>query len=82
MSLILRILPFHLYWIQPVIYKNDSLVVYKIKNETVNNFITLNEGWYTVENWSGLPGRWINSNATLSVYSDQDRQATLIIKYY
>jgi hypothetical protein len=63
----------------PIIYKNDSLVVYKIKNETVNNFMTLNEGWYTVENWSGLPGRWIYSNATMSVYSDQDRQATLIL---
>lgn len=64
---------------QPAIYKNDSLVVYKIRNETVNNFITLNEGWFTVENWSGLPGRWINSNATLSVYSDQDRKATLLL---
>jgi hypothetical protein len=45
----------------------------------VNNFITLNEGWYTVENWEGIPGRWINSHATLSIFSDQDRTATLLL---
>jgi hypothetical protein len=61
---------------QPTIYSNDSLIVYQVKNETVNNFINLNDGWYPVENWSGTPGRWITSNATLSIFSDEDRQTS------
>ena len=61
---------------QPTIYSNDSLIVYTVKNETVNNFINLNDGWYPVENWSGTPGRWITSHATLSIFSDEDRQTT------
>jgi len=62
---------------QPDIYKNDSLIVYQVKNEIVNNFMVLNGGWYTIENWSGLPGRWISTNTSLSIYSTQDRQAIL-----
>jgi len=65
---------------QPTIYLNDSLIVYHVKNETVNNFISLNEGWYPVENWLGNAGRWITSNASLSIFSDQDRPATLAMQ--
>ena len=43
----------------------------------MNNFMVLNGGWYTIENWSGLPGRWISTNTSLSIYSTQDRQAIL-----
>jgi hypothetical protein len=65
---------------QPTIYPGDSLIVYEVKNETVDNFIMLNEGWYPAENWSGTAGRWITSNATLSIFSDEDRHATFTMQ--
>jgi hypothetical protein len=35
------------------------------------------EGWHYMELWNGLPANWMKSNATLTVYSDRDLQATL-----
>jgi hypothetical protein len=57
----------------PTIYKNDSLIVYHVKNETSKSFISLTNGWYSVEKLSGTPTRWIGDNASISIYSPEQK---------
>jgi hypothetical protein len=57
----------------PQVYKNDSLIIYETKNETIKSFISLNNGWYSVENLSGAPTRWTTANASLSIYSPEQK---------
>lgn len=64
----------------PQIFENDHIIVYKVENVPQKSFISLNEGWTDIENWSGTPTRWMNSNATLFFYSDQNRTTTLSMK--
>jgi hypothetical protein len=35
------------------------------------------DGWHYIELWNGLPANWMKSNATLTIYSERDLQATL-----
>jgi hypothetical protein len=35
------------------------------------------DGWHGMELWNDLPANWMKSNATLTIYSDRDLQATL-----
>jgi hypothetical protein len=35
------------------------------------------DGWHHMELWNGLPANWMKSNATLTIHSDRDLQATL-----
>jgi len=62
---------------EPQRFKNDNIIVYKVENVPRKSFILLNEGWYGIENASGTPKRWMNSNATMLFYSDQNRTTTL-----
>jgi len=45
--------------------------------EVNNNQIEYTRGWYPLENWSGIPTRWMPSNASLIIYSNQNRTSML-----
>lgn len=62
---------------QPVFYKNDSLVVYKVKNEPLKTFISLNGSWYDPEDWLGIPIRWMSTDTMIHVYSEENCTTTL-----
>ena len=64
----------------PVIYKNDSLVVYKISKNTIKPFNALDYGWYGLENWTGAPTRWMKGNASILAFSDRNRSANLSLQ--
>jgi len=34
-------------------------------------------GWYSEENWNGIPTRWMPQNASLLIYADEPRPVTL-----
>jgi len=34
-------------------------------------------GWYSEENWNGIPTRWMPQNASLLIYADKTRPVTL-----
>jgi 4-amino-4-deoxy-L-arabinose transferase-like glycosyltransferase len=43
--------------------------------------IWLCHGWYPLENLSGSPSHWMNSNASLVIYSPQNRTSTLNMQF-
>jgi hypothetical protein len=62
---------------EPAIFKNDSLIIYAVEKEPRTSFLTLNEGWHSIEMQSGIPKRWINSNATFTVYSTENKNVLI-----
>jgi len=61
----------------PEIYLKDELVVYEVQKGQLNSSVALNRGWYPMENWNGTPTHWMSNNATLIIYSDISKIATL-----
>jgi hypothetical protein len=62
---------------KPVYYENDSMSVYSVKSLPIKSFEMLGDGWYGLEDWSGVPTRCISSNASLFIYSDENYSAIL-----
>ena len=62
---------------KPVYYKNDSMYVYYVKSLPIKPFQLLGEGWDDLEEWNGIPTRWISSNASLFTYSTENCSAML-----
>jgi len=65
---------------EPIIYENDSMFIYKVKKEPITSFIVLNGGWHDLENWSGIPTRWMSDDASLLIYSEENRTIDLNLK--
>lgn len=62
---------------EPYDVKSDSLIVYRVKEEPIRLFLTLNDGWHSIENQSGTPVRWMNSSATMSIYSAENKNVLI-----
>lgn len=62
---------------EPIIYENDSMFIYEVKKEPITSFIVLNGGWHNLEDWGGIPTRWMPDDASLLVYSEKDCTADL-----
>ncbi|AKB73991.1 hypothetical protein MSLAZ_0730 [Methanosarcina lacustris Z-7289] len=58
-------------------YEKDSLIVYHVKKEPVKPFMILKDGWNPLEKLNEKPTRWVSNNATIIIYSDNTRNATL-----
>jgi hypothetical protein len=58
---------------QPVMYQNDSLMIYQVTNTPLKPVISSIAGWYDNETASGIPTRWMSSDANVSVYSDENQ---------
>ncbi|MDD4446182.1 MAG: hypothetical protein PHN61_00745 [Methanothrix sp.] len=70
-----KILPY-----QPIAFSTKGFRLYKPINIMDNASlygIDKTDGWHYMELWNGLPANWMKSNATLTIYSDRDLQATL-----
>ena len=39
--------------------------------------VSSSNGWYYLENWSGIPTRWMSENASLVIYGRKDRSVSL-----
>lgn len=61
----------------PEIYENGSIFVYKVDKGPMKSFMALDEGWYPMDFSNEIPTRWIGGEATLLVYSDNNRSANL-----
>ena len=61
----------------PATNETDSAYVYALRNDPRTPLIELNDGWYGPEDWNGMPTRWIGKNASLKIYSEKNRPATL-----
>jgi len=60
--------------ILPKVYEDDTLVVYaQNRTEPISSFMSLGLGWGGLEDWSGIPTRWIRINASIPMYSDNAR---------
>ncbi|AKJ38907.1 hypothetical protein [Methanosarcina barkeri] len=59
------------------IYEQDSLIVYHVKKEPLKSFMALKDGWNSLEKLNVEPTRWMSNNATILVYSNSSRNATL-----
>lgn len=66
--------------VKPVIYKNDSLIVYEVPRLPVTPFISVVSGFYDPEYWFGAPTRWIRNDAALQIYSDKNCTAHLSLR--
>ena len=62
------------------VYDEDGLIVYRVQNETVSPFMILKDNWYSREEWSGVPTRWISNNATLLIYSNEKVNKNLSLR--
>lgn len=58
-------------------YEQDSLIVYHVKKEPLKSFMVLKDGWNSLEKLNVEPTRWMSNNATILVYSNSSRNATL-----
>ncbi len=58
-------------------YEQDSLIVYHVKKEPLKPFMVLKDGWNSLEKLNVEPTRWMSNNATILVYSNSSRNATL-----
>jgi len=67
---------------EPVIYEKDSMVVFKVRKETIKPFMALADGWHGPEDWGGTPSRWMSDDATLMIYSDANRTAELSLQAF
>lgn len=64
--------------ILPKVYEDDMLVVYaQNRTEPITPFISFGSGWLGLDNWTGVPTRWIGDNASILVYSDDARDTLL-----
>lgn len=59
--------------IDPIYYNKDNLIVYSVPNELLLPFNELGNGWYSLEKWHDEPGRWINKEANLNVFSPKNQ---------
>jgi hypothetical protein len=49
-------------------YPEDHIIVYRILNDTnPDTFMALRDGWYSLEAWNGVPGRWMANNSRLDI---------------
>jgi hypothetical protein len=60
---------------------SENITVYKISNQNTScdtSFILMPlDGWYGIENWNGIPTRWIASYARMLVYSEENDTARI-----
>lgn len=71
--------------VEPQIYENGSMLVYEVKKEPITPFMLLRGGWHDLETWGGIPTRWMDNEASLLVYSDENQTIDLnlqIISFY
>jgi hypothetical protein len=64
----------------PIIYKNDSLIVYKVPTTSIKPIITLDAGWHGLENWSETPTRWTTDDATLFTHTNDNCTVTMSLQ--
>jgi len=63
------------------VYEDDMMVVYEQnKSEPFQQFSTLGNGWYNLENWGGIPTRWMSLNASILVFSEYDHNTTMSLR--
>jgi hypothetical protein len=59
----------------------DNITLYEISGNSTGEVpsltYTLMDGWYHIENWNGIPTRWISSDAGLLVFSEENSTAQL-----
>lgn len=58
-------------------YEQDSLTVYHVKKEPLKSFMVLKDGWNSLEKLNIKSARWMSNNATILIYSNSSRNATL-----
>jgi len=59
---------------------NNSCQKYPFEKNT--DFpIMLCNGWYPLENLSGIPSYWMNSNASLIIYSNENRTSMTVMEF-
>jgi hypothetical protein len=57
-----------------------SLSSFNLSEENSDQILYGN-GWYPLEYWSGIPTRWMDSNASLIFYSIQNRTTTINMQF-
>lgn len=63
--------------------QSDQLIIYSTDTdsgeyiERNTSKVLLGEGWHGLENWEGIPSRWVSDNATFLIISDADQQVKL-----
>jgi len=70
---------------EPIIYEDEGLMVYEVKKDLINQFMILGDHWHNLELHDGVPSRWISNNATMLIYSPNEKVAILnfrIMSFY
>ncbi len=66
----------------------DPLIIYSTidycdeQSSHIDNYIQLrlSDGWFSNENWSGIPTRWIGNNASITLYGFENKSASLLFQ--
>jgi hypothetical protein len=61
-----------------------SILILKDLND-LNKIQTLNSNWHGLEHWHNIPTRWTSNNATISIYSPENRDSCLsfdVLSFY
>jgi len=64
----------------PEVYDEDDLIVYKVKKEPLKSFMTLSDNWHDIEHWNNISTRWSSNNASIFVYSTENKNSTISFK--
>ncbi|NQE54148.1 hypothetical protein C5S29_11195 [ANME-1 cluster archaeon GoMg3.2] len=67
------------------LYDEDSLIVYEVKKEPLESFLTLDENWHGIESWHNISTRWTSNNATIIIHSIENRHSNLsfrVVAFY
>lgn len=59
------------------VYNDETMIVYEVPKGEENLYMSLLPGWSNNENWSGISTRWIQDNATLRIYSENNQLVSI-----
>jgi len=63
---------------------DDLAITFKDVSQT-NASVFFFDNWYNMENWNGVPTRWISNNATILIYSKEEQNLPTnlsVMSYY
>jgi len=65
--------------VNSIVFEDSHSSLYEIRNQPASAFPILTDGWSNRQLWDNVPTRWMTDGAKLTIYSPDNKNATLSI---